>query len=186
LNDGTTATLAAGKIRWTFGLLIGAAVFLLAIAIAPFLLGFFAKGSPKAACQSNLKQEALAVLMYQADSDDYLPNASTWADQTSPYSRSKEIYTCPIAKPSAGEYGHAFLRSLSRRKGSEIPKPDLQPAIFDSTDMSWNANGSLDLLPVQGRHPGHTNCIAMLDSHVRVVDHRQLSDLLKSAQFGGK
>jgi len=132
----------------------------------------------KGACLSDLKQLALAIQMYDGDTNGWLPRALVWADDIKPYTKSSgawSIYKCPgLQMPANDQFGHAFRRKLGGRREKSFQKPENVPAIFDSTDLSWNANGGLDLLPFDGRHPGGINGVAFLDGHARLLTRLQL------------
>lgn len=120
----------------------------------------------RTACLSNMKQEALAVIMYSIDWDEKLPPAATWADSSLPYSKNKDIYRCPPVSHQPDQYGHAFWESLSMRESTRIPGgPADIPMIFDSIDLSWNAHGPLSLIPPGGRGKGGLVVVAFLDGH---------------------
>src|SRR5947209_7161741 len=52
-------------------------------------------------CQSNLKQLALATLMYAQDYDDRLPVRRNWSDGIYPYLKNRSVYVCPSASDGA-------------------------------------------------------------------------------------
>ncbi len=79
--------------------------------LAAILLPVFAKAREKArqaSCQSNLKQYALATLMYAQDYDEYFPmNAystgtciATFYWEVSPYVKNPDVNRCP-SEPQA-------------------------------------------------------------------------------------
>jgi len=97
--------------------------------LAAILFPVFARAREKArqaSCQSNLKQLALAALMYAQDYDEvnlaYLRgythtgqtgNAlaySSWAEQIEPYAKNWQMFKCP----SNAAYGPAFVNCCSR------------------------------------------------------------------------
>ena len=64
---------------------------------------------PRFVCMSNLKQTALATLMYVTDNDDNLPiyytfegtaSVDKFIEATFPYTKNKQIFLCPGDKPS--------------------------------------------------------------------------------------
>jgi len=119
---------------------------------------------------SNLKETVLAELMYEGDNEGRLPPAQTWADALRLYVGSKHSFECEyLNNRKPNQYGHAFLRSLSTREGAKIEDPATQALQFDSTDLSWNANGPLlQLMPPSGRPDGTgTSEVAFLDGHMK-------------------
>jgi hypothetical protein len=124
-------------------------------------------------CISNVRRLATACLTYAADNDNVLPSASIWMDlakislsPTHPKEGSLDVFRCPsVAKsPSPLEYGYAYS---DQAKGSlnAIRNPQTTPFIFDSSDLGWNAHGTIDLLPVPPRH--RANTVAFGDGHTK-------------------
>jgi prepilin-type N-terminal cleavage/methylation domain-containing protein/prepilin-type processing-associated H-X9-DG protein len=72
--------------------------------LASILFPVFSRAREKArqaSCMSNLRQIALAFLMYAQDSDETLPLTSTsqnyWFEVILPYIKNKQIFACPSA-----------------------------------------------------------------------------------------
>ena len=66
--------------------------------LAAILFPVFARArenARRASCQSNLKQMGLGIIQYTQDYDEFLPNGQNWANQTFPYVKSTQIYSCP-------------------------------------------------------------------------------------------
>jgi len=102
--------------------------------LAAILFPVFARArenARRASCQSNLKQIALGVFMYDQDYDEKLPlvngdpNSATsgnpygWADALQPYLKSTQIFQCPSESqgPSSGPtvpgYSDYWMNSLA-------------------------------------------------------------------------
>ena len=101
--------------------------------LAAILFPVFARArenARRASCQSNLKQIALGIFMYNQDYDEKLPlfavNASAgvtstnpygWADAMQPYLKSTQIFQCPSetgapnANPTLGLYSDYWFNS---------------------------------------------------------------------------
>lgn len=128
----------------------------------------------KAACISNLKQLSMASIMYKTDFDDHVMLAATWADDMSPFVKNKDLYRCPETF-RLGAFGYAFSRALG---GVRIPDRSAADTImiFDSTDLSWNANGDLRLLPSVGRHQGGNSGVAFADGHASSLTRQEIYD----------
>lgn len=95
--------------------------------LAAILFPVFARArenARRASCQSNLKQIALGVFMYNQDYDEKLPkilvnnnrspnNPYGWADALQPYLKSTQIFQCPSEPHSPGDapgtYYHASV-----------------------------------------------------------------------------
>jgi hypothetical protein len=114
-----------------------------------------------------VKQHALSLAMYCADHDDTLPRAEQWVDLSMPYSKNEEFYIDPLLvdrKP--GEFGYAFFLPMSEVETAKVEQPDKMPMTFQSSDLSRNANGYLDLLPYR-MQKRRTNIVSFIDSHAK-------------------
>jgi len=141
-----------------------------------------AKSSPRRmSCLSNMKQLDMGLLFYQNDNNDFMPKAAKWADSAHPYIEFESVYRCPAIRPEKDAFGHAFYSPMSEKKTAKLPNPAGVPILFDSTDLSWNANGPLSLIPPAGRHPGGISVVAFLDGHARSFKPLQLFDYLKAS-----
>lgn len=140
--------------------------------LAAILFPVHAGGGPSigSACASNLKQLALANLMYAPENNDRFPNRDSWMDAIQPYVRNHKILHCPqLQKDKKDEnvFGYAFHGLLS---SSRIPKqPETVPLVFESMNLAKNASGTLVSLPKPGRHEGggkHGNFVTYADGHL--------------------
>lgn len=136
---------------------------MLAVVLWPATAG---DGKPKTQCLSNLKQVGMTFALYSADSDDRLPLARMWIDDTSPYVKNDALYTCPALMP--GEYGYAMASRWSGKKFTELP-PDRQavePLLFETDPLERNAAGTL---AIQIEKPRHFNyrTVVFLDFHAK-------------------
>lgn len=131
---------------------------------------------------SNLKQIALAHEAYVADFDGFGPPPVSWADSLAPYTSPRTVdykknYSLNFWSPhddrqvdgDGNEFGYAYFRPLGGVQVSSIAHPADVPIVFDSSDLRWNANGDLSLLPDPPRWNGK-NLIAFLDGHVRAEE----------------
>jgi len=117
---------------------------------------------------SNLKQLALANVMYAGDFDERLPLANTWMDATFPYNKHEEILVDPYLKePKPGEHGFAFFRPLAGIETTIVVEPESVPMLFQSTLLGRNATSDLSTLPRPPRIKSG-NVIGYLDTHVRI------------------
>src|SRR5437870_8489 len=105
--------------------LIAVAVGAAAVACYPLVFSHGSNCTIQAACVSNLKQTGLALLSYAADDDDRLPVANQWATNTMQYSKSEDVYRCPLAKYPK-EFGHAFFLPLGGKNVSSFNFPAAQ------------------------------------------------------------
>jgi hypothetical protein len=118
---------------------------------------------------SIVKQHALSLAIYSTDFEDRLPPAAHWMDLSSPYSKNDEVYIDPLLvdrKP--GEFGYAFFLPMSGGDSMKVEQPDKMPMTFQSSDLSRNANGYLDLLPNRLlKRKG--NIVSFIDTHARIM-----------------
>jgi prepilin-type N-terminal cleavage/methylation domain-containing protein/prepilin-type processing-associated H-X9-DG protein len=160
--------------------------------LAAILFPVFAKAREKArqaSCSSNLKQIALAQLMYAQDYDERLPNheevpGQDWPLMIVPYVKNGQLFRCP----SAQYYGHISIDGSDLSYGyncyylghhalGEIQRPA-------NVIMCADSNGDNRIGPDQAvrdvRCPGgSTNClvdrhnetlnIAFCDGHVKAM-----------------
>ena len=119
----------------------------------------------RSSCQSNLKQQMLAVLQYAQDYDEKLPPARKWVDVLQPYARSQEIFVCPSLKAAGVKgNGYAFNQYLSQKSQSRIVQSEATVVIYETSNPARNWFG-----PGTGRayrHQGGSN-IAFADGHVK-------------------
>jgi len=116
------------------------------------------------ACQSNLKQIALAFLMYEQDYGDTLPPAGRWSQVIEPYIRNSQVFACPGVPGST--QGYAFNSNLSGKKLQDVRSPAEIALVFDSSAGQANAADAGQSWPTPGRHDGRNNC-AFADGHVK-------------------
>lgn len=88
---------------------------------------------------NNLRQIALAGLMYAADHEGRLPDADTWMDDLAPYVNNTEVYKSPLA-PGL-EYGYAMNEALSGKPLDVIGNLAETVLFFESNLGTRNAVG---------------------------------------------
>lgn len=123
----------------------------------------------RAACLSNLKEDAQAALLYAEDRDGVGPPAA-WMDALKPeLERGDATLHCVKAeKADKSAYGYAFSSEFVGRHLSSTSRAEKAPLIFDSVLMRRNSVGGLSTLPSPPRHGG-SNCIAYTDGHAAAV-----------------
>ena len=119
----------------------------------------------KATCLSNLKQLALAALMFAQDHNDALPNANTWSDDIRPYCASPDILRCPS---DTNEYSYAMNSKVSGKKIGDIVDPATTILFFESSTGVRNAADPMTSVCKPPRH-GDGNNFAYVDGHVKWV-----------------
>lgn len=174
-NDGAIRK-SSGKVS---GLVIAGGLSLILLAVfAPHGSCDNKQGSRKAASIGHLKEIAQAHAFYLADFDGFGPSPASWADQLSAYDLAAPIFwsshddreLTSLEEFNEG-YGYAYFQPLEEAKEWAVQNPEEVPLVFDSSDMRWNANGDLSLLPDPPRWDGK-NLIAFLDGHVKAVEGR--------------
>jgi len=123
-------------------------------------------GPPTTACQSNMKQLALAALMYCSDYDERFPIADRWAWALHPYCRNTAIHHCPADEE---EYSYAMNYKLSRQSMAKVRYPAENVLLFESdlgVPNAWDGeNYPGTSLCDPPRHDGGNN-YAFVDGHV--------------------
>lgn len=114
-------------------------------------------------CLSNMKQTAVAAIMYTSDYDERLPLAPTWQTTLSGSTTAK-VLGCPDVKGPIG--GFAFVKSLSGKRSDRVGKPNETILLFESNDVSLNAVGD----PKEPFTPRHQKqSLGYLDGHARSI-----------------
>ncbi|HVT13264.1 MAG TPA: hypothetical protein VHE55_13445 [Fimbriimonadaceae bacterium] len=126
-------------------------------------------------CISNVRVLVAASAMYAEDFDDHLPPASLWMDALKSRADSPGNFSCPsVSRPNAfgprvaGKYGYAFNEALSgkSRKGFSAQKSEV--LIFESLDVSRNAQGDPATSAPPNRH-GKGRTQGFTDGHAAFV-----------------
>jgi len=87
-------------------------------------------------CLSNVKDCALAQVMYAGANDDFFPDGGRWMDLTQQYRHYEAVPTCPYLAPGAG--GYAMSRALSRKAAEKIIDPGITILIFETAREGKN------------------------------------------------
>lgn len=126
-------------------------------------------------CQSNLKQLALAAMMYCQDYDERMPIADRWCGALMPYCRNEAIFTCPS---DDDKWSYAMNYKLSRMAMARIVSPattfllfESEPSRKDAWDKDTFPGASLADPP---RH-GEFNNFAFADGHVNAIAQGEVS-----------
>ena len=152
------------------GLILGVLTWLTALITLPFLSAilipvfFRAEDTAKqTACLSNVKELALAQMMYVQDHDGRFPPAANWPAATLPYFKNPQLLLCPqdsrTDKQSAGgqETSYTMDDLMDAGKPAGILAPDEAILLFDGTsvfgpreDAAYRHNGGLSVGFVDG------------------------------------
>ncbi len=108
-------------------------------------------------------------MLYLESHDGAGPFPNTWMDQIEPYAKNPAVFIAPNKERKQDEFGYAYYRRLGHVELSAVLNPEEVPMVFDSHDLSWNANGGLDLLPDPPRWENEKNTIAFLDGPAKSI-----------------
>jgi prepilin-type processing-associated H-X9-DG protein len=126
-----------------------------------------AKGAAKrTACLSNMKQVALGTLMYGADNDDRMPDASKWRASIMPYVQNPETFRCPDDK-SGSATSYRMNPLMSKLEQTRVEDPAKTVMIYEG-----DANGFI------ARHDGK-GTVGFVDGSAKIVDLATYSKLRK-------
>jgi len=152
------------------GWLVAVVAVVVLFTVAAILYPVFAQvrnGHPRNYTLSNLKQLALANLMYAYDYDEHLPPAEAWMDVLGPYTKNEQLFHDPSIKDrKPDEHGVAFFDALSGVDTRTVLDPDKVPLLFQSVLMGRNAHSDLSTLPAVPREKDRSY-VAFVDSHVK-------------------
>ena len=148
--------------KWIIIGVVAGAAFMLLAALAIFaaiLFPVFSRAKEKAqatACLSNVEQLGVALMMYAADHQEILPQASSWEEAIAEYAGDNEaLFTCPVTGQR-----YIFNEALSGADLKELDNPGEMPMLWEPT---LDAEGSV------GPHGGQFN-VGYADGHATMVD----------------
>ncbi|HEX8552413.1 MAG TPA: hypothetical protein VF681_12765 [Abditibacteriaceae bacterium] len=134
-------------------------------------VGFVFKGfefkrqqAQRSACQSNLKQVALATLQYNRDYDELMPLASNWSTALFPYAKNPAIFQCPRRRNAP--QGYALHLHSAESNLATFSNTARMVMYFDSDGPQINTADAGASLPRRPRHLKGYN-LAYLDGHVK-------------------
>jgi prepilin-type processing-associated H-X9-DG protein len=117
-----------------------------------------------AVCLSNLKQMAVAVMMFEGDADDVLKvTATNWLDKISPYLRSRDILKCP--EDTEGPVSYSLNAKLIGKSAVAIEDPA-------NTVLLYEGKGGQLVFRHQGRA-----AVAYADGHAKLVNEADAKKL---------
>ncbi len=142
------------------------------------------RGLPGTRCLSNLKQLALAEIMYSGDSDDRFTRSEGWMDSVRPYVKLEDVEH-DFEGIEKGQYGYAFRERAGGEKAEQFRLPADTILVFDSNLVQRSAHSELWSIPQPGRHKSRDVC-AFMDGHARMlgsptVEHPELGSTLQLA-----
>lgn len=139
-----------------------------------------------ASSMSNLRQIALAILLYAQAHNDRLPDADHWVDEVLPFwldpkatqvekERSAQALFRDPSAPAGQNWTYAFNRHLSGLPLSSLKDPVNTVLVFESTTAVKNAADAGTSLPRPGRHSAGSH-YAFADGHVRLIPDKTTGD----------
>jgi prepilin-type processing-associated H-X9-DG protein len=175
-------TLAINRIRASNGkqtghwmATAGSILGVIALLIIPVMkLGTHARDKAKqSSCASNLKQIALATIMYSEDYDNKLPIKSNWSDSTYIYInrygiKTPRIFRCPMDKTQS-RCSYSYNSKLNGDSLLNIKDPKSMQTYFDSKG-GWNSSSPVS--SAVPRHGDYSN-FAFVDGHVKGIKTRK-------------
>lgn len=132
-----------------------------AIVLRDVEVGGSVQTDDQTACQSNLKQLMLAILMYAQDHDEVLPPAETWRDDLMPYCRNARIFVCPV-----NPWGYTYSVAVSKKPLAQFADPAETIALFEVGHVEPSMAADLTKVKLAHRHNGGDN-FAYVDGHVK-------------------
>lgn len=152
-------------------------VFTVSILLSAILFPVFACGCKLAdnytATISNCKQASLAMNMYAADWDDYLPTSHGWADKAAVYINRPTIFNVSL---DSGNPPRRFAMNKGI-SGHFVPKLDSEHGVmlFDSISNAPSPVGGKVLLAKYPKRDKYI--IGFIDGHAKGVRTNQLKDV---------
>lgn len=125
-----------------------------------------AKQAIKAAeCLRNIKQLALAILMFTTDNDDYLRfTPVNWLKKVRPYAQEPVSYTCPLDK--SGTISYSLNANIAGKSTVSIKN------VMQTVLLYEGNNGKLTF-----RHRGKA-CVAFIDGSAKLVTVEEAKKLI--------
>lgn len=123
---------------------------------------------------ANCKQTSLAMIMYAADWDEYLPGGHAWSEKVAAYAKDKSIFYVKL-KPEVPPRRFAMNKGVS---GQYVPKLDSNSTamVFDSISNGDSPVGGKVLL---ANYPGRDKfVIGFVDGHVKGHESKELKDII--------
>ncbi len=127
----------------------------------------------KGACLSNVKELALAINMYMADSGDRMPLHENWREALVPYGRSEKSLKCPARFDL--QLGYDYNTALSGVAYSGLDDPEQIVVVFESDVSRAIATDGPELLPSVPRHYSGDN-YGFADGHAQWLPRKKLPD----------
>ncbi len=116
-----------------------------------------------AECRNNMKQLAIAMVMYANDHDEHYPRANAWREALRPYMKDESILHCPA---DHGSGGYAMNLKLSGQPMARVMNPAGTVLFYETNASGADAKGTGDDLA--WRHNG-THNVAYVDGHVETL-----------------
>jgi len=116
-------------------------------------------------CLRNIKQLALAILLFTGDNDDYLRfTPVNWLNKVRPYAQEPVSFTCPLDK--SGTISYSFNAKLAGKNTVSIKN------VMQTVLLYEGKNGKLSF-----RHRGRA-CVAFVDGSAKLVTVEEAKKLI--------
>jgi hypothetical protein len=169
MSNGASST----KRRWFLFVVFAVPIVILGIWLGPLVWAAFNTGiiqdqlseeqvrEYSGDSADNLKNIHSALMLYH-DSEGFFPSADDWMDEALLRMQAADLKEGEARKKVAhpqfwdqeDAYGYAFNESVAEKYIDEIENPDETFLVFDSSDLSRNASGSVAELAPEPARPG--------------------------------
>lgn len=129
-------------------------------------------------CMSNMKMMGLAILEYEQDHDENMPDADKWMDEIKPYidgpdeqnhtdsyNDMSHVMRCP-SDSTDHAYSYSYNRQLSHVSLAQLQDPADTVMVFESSQHHRNQSDYGSSLQIPSRHRGGDNYL-FADGHAR-------------------
>ncbi len=144
--------------------------------------------APRAHCNSNLQQMAMAVMLYQQDTYGYWPSPQNsrsglqdrenWVGKIYPFARSDQIFQCPFDRQATDRQKSSYGYNARLNKGKiKIKHPVSVVLLFEveaDADNSTQTGTGIQAVSAHMRHLDGAN-YAFADGHVKWLQPQRVN-----------
>lgn len=120
----------------------------------------------QALSQQHLQQLSIAVIQYEQDYDEKMPDAAHWVDELMPYVKKDVTVFHDPSLPASQKWGYSYNANLSGKRIAQLDDPTKTVVFFESASGAKNASDTGQSVPRPGRYSGTTD-YAFADGHVK-------------------
>lgn len=121
------------------------------------------RSSPATICLSNVKQQSVSHLLYQADWDDHYP-VKAWQTSLAKYTKATD-FSCDEVTKKGGKDGYAMDWHLLGADAKKIADPARTVVVFETDALGREVVANLAAVSV-GRHKKGSN-FGYADAHAK-------------------